>query len=713
MRFMPFQIILPHMMPSKVPLTLETPIQYVKGVGPKLAAIFKTRNIHTVGDFIHWFPRTWQDNRHVRRFADIVPGRAVVVLAEIVSKRAIPLRRRNSRFYEVTLTDGSDFIFCKFFKAPYKGWFNSLTVGKSVEVRGTAAFYRNRLEFHHPQIFPFEGEPPEVEERFLLPVYTETEGVSQTKIRKIMTFLLEALELLKEELEWLPLWLREEYQLVDRLTALREIHDPNLKFAEDYFTFKTPYQKRLIFDEFFELQIYLALKQKGWQLGKAPEIPLAPVVLEELESKLPFQMTGAQKKVLKQICSDMNSHRPMHRLLQGDVGSGKTLVALMAALTAAKAGFQTAFMVPTEILAEQHYTNGFRFLEPFGVKVEKLTGKMKAKDKRVVLAAIKSGFCDICIGTHALIQEGVEFHNLGLVIVDEQHRFGSHQRAVLKSKGRHPHFLVMTATPIPRTLSLALYGDLEVSLIDEMPPGRKPIVTRRTFYSRRPKVFDFLKEQVEKGRQGYVVYPLVEESEVLDLQNAMEQYEALQKGYPTIRWGLLTGRMSAMEKIDMMDQFRKNKIQVLVATTVIEVGVDVPNATMMIVENGERFGLSQLHQLRGRVGRGREESYCVIVLGKQFSAEARERAEIMEKTTDGFKIAEKDLEIRGPGEFLGSRQSGLPGFKMAHLIRDGEVLALAKRAAFDLISKDPDLKDDHHFSARKKFLELSKTVRPG
>ena len=692
---------------------LDTPIQYVKGVGPKLAAVFKIRSIYTVRDFIHWLPRIWQDNRHVRRFADIMPGRSVVVLAEIARKTVIPLRRRNTRFYEVVISDGSDFIVCKFFRAPYRGWFNSLVVGKSVEVRGVTSFYRNKLEFHHPQIFPFEGDPPEVEERFLLPIYTETEGVSQNKIRKIMAFLLEALMPLKEEMEWLPLWLREKYDLVDRLSALRGIHDPDLNLADDYLNYQTPYQKRLIFDEFFELQIYLALKKKGWRLGEAPQVPAAPSTLAELEKKLPFQMTGAQKKVLNHICSDMNSNRSMHRLLQGDVGSGKTLVALMAALTAAKAGFQTAFMVPTEILAEQHYTNGFHFLEPFGVKVEKLTGKMKAGEKRVVLSAVQSGFCDICIGTHALIQEGVKFHNLGLVIVDEQHRFGSHQRAVLKSKGRHPHFLVMTATPIPRTLSLALYGDLEVSLIDEMPPGRKPVVTRRTFYSRRSRVFDFLKEQVEKGQQGYVVYPLVEESETLDLQNAMEQYESLQKEYPTIRWGLLTGRMSAGEKIDVMDRFRKNDIQVLVATTVIEVGVDVPNATVMIVENGERFGLSQLHQLRGRVGRGGDRSYCVIILGKHFSPEARDRAEIMEKISDGFKIAEKDLEIRGPGEFLGSRQSGLPGFKLAHLIRDGEILALAKRAAFDLISKDPDLKDPIHLSARKKFLELSQTVRPG
>ena len=699
---------------TKPPLTLDTPLQYVKGVGPKMARIFKMRSLHTAGDFIHWFPRTFQDNRHIQKFSDITPGRPVTALAKIAGKRSYPLRRRNTNFYELTLSDGSDFIACKFFRSPYRGWFQSLTPGQSVEVRGTASFYRNRLEFHHPQIFPFEeGKAPQTEERFLLPLYTETEGVSQNKIRKIMTFILEELSPLRDNMEWLPLWLRKKYGLKDRWSALKEIHNPDQSLADKYLNFKTPCQIRLAFDEFFELQIYLALKKKGWSRGEAPEIPTDETAVEELEKKLPFRMTGAQRKVLNRIFDDIKSRRPMHRLLQGDVGSGKTLVALATALTAAKAGFQTALMVPTEILAEQHYTVAFRFLEPFGVKVEKLTGKMKAKEKRVALSAVKSGFCDICIGTHALIQEEVAFHNLGLVVIDEQHRFGSHQRAVLKSKGSHPHFLVMTATPIPRTLSLALYGDLEVSVIDEMPPGRRPVTTRRTFYNKRTQVFDFLQEQVKKGRQGYVVYPLVEESETLDLQNAVEQYESLQKNYPTVRWGLLTGRMSAVEKQDVMERFRGNDIQVLVATTVIEVGVDVPNATMMIVENGERFGLSQLHQLRGRVGRGGEQSYCVIVLGQKFSPSAKERAGIMEKTSDGFEIAEKDLELRGPGEFLGSRQSGLPGFKIASLIRDGEILATAKRAAFDLIAKDPELKDPIHRPAREKFLKISETVRPG
>ena len=422
-----------------------------------------------------------------------------------------------------------------------------------------------------------------------------------------------------------------------------------------------------------------------------------------MEERLPFQLTSAQRKVLEHIFQDLSQIHPMHRLIQGDVGCGKTLVALMAALVCGRAGFQTAFMVPTEILAEQHYMNALKFLEPFGLKVEKLTGRLKAGQKRTITGALKAGFCHVCIGTQALLQEEVDFHKLGLVIVDEQHRFGAHQRAVLKGKGEHPHFLVMTATPIPRTLSMVLYGDLEVSVIDELPLGRKPIITRRTFSKKRREVFDFLREHILRGRQGYVVYPLVEESETLDLKNAVDQYEKLKEEYKEFQWGLLTGRMSADEKKSVMDKFRKNEIQVLVSTTVIEVGVDVPNANVMIIEHGERFGLSQMHQLRGRVGRGAFRSYCIIVLGEHFSAESKERAYIMQKTSDGFKIAEKDLELRGPGELLGEKQSGLPGFKTAHLIRDSQILYKAKEAALDLVSVDPDLEKPEHKSFKIRF----------
>ena len=694
-------------------LEWDTPLQFVKGVGPKLAEIFKGRSLLTVNDFIHKFPRGYQDNRVLSRLRDIVPNQPLIVVAEVVRKRIIPLRGRNTRIYEIVLGDGSLLVPCKFFKLPYKNWFNFLRVGERVEVRGKATSYRNRMEFHHPQIFPASPEETADKKDLVLALYSEIETVSQHKIQSIMQEIFSRLTISESDVEWLPLWMTKKYNLVSRLKALKGIHFPDTHRIDEYLNFQTEFQKRLIFDEFFELQFYFALKNQGWKLGTAPQIPIDRTILLEGEGQLPFSLTLAQKKVLEEIFSDISSQHPMHRLIQGDVGCGKTVVALIAALICAKAGYQTAIMVPTEILAHQHYKTAHHFLEPFGVKVEKLTGKMKSAEKRTVKGVLNSGFCHVCIGTHALIQENVQFHNLAFVIVDEQHRFGAHQRALLKSKGGHPHFLVMTATPIPRTLSLVLYGDLDISIIDELPPGRIPVTTRRVFPSKRKEVFDFLKQQVQKGRQAYVVYPLVEESENLDLKNAVDQYEKLKSHYKDLNWGLLTGRMNAEEKQWVMDRFLKGEIQVLVSTTVIEVGVDVPNASVMVIENAERFGLSQMHQLRGRVGRSSHKSYCIVILGDRFSKESSERAYTMQSTSDGFKIAEKDLEIRGPGEFLGSRQSGLPSFHLAHLIRDAKHLSLAKKAAFDLISMDPQLEKSEHQKIKHKFKELSLSIRPG
>ena len=551
--------------------------------------------------------------------------------------------------YEILISDGTAVVTCKFFRMPYRQWFNSLRVGEKVEVRGTASLYRGELEFHHPQIFPASKMEEFQPQDLLLPVYTETESLSQNKIRQIMGTLLNAMEPFGKQLEYLPEWIRKKHSLMDRWTALKGFHKPDLSRIDSYLQFQTPFQERIIFDDFFELQLYLAFKRQGWQSETAAAISIDRAAVREFQQSLPFKLTYSQRKVLGSVFQDLARDKPMHRLIQGDVGCGKTLIALMAAFVCAKAGFQTAFMVPTEILAEQHFINALKFFQPFGLRVEKLTGKMKAAKKRAGLEVLKSGLCSVCIGTHALIQEEVDFHKLGLVIVDEQHRFGAHQRAILKSKGKHPHFLVMTATPIPRTLSMALYGDLEVSVIDELPPGRKNIVTRRVFAKKRPEVFSFLREQVLKGRQGYVVYPLVEESETLDLKNAIDEYEKLKEEYKDFKWGLLTGRMSSEEKQEVMSRFRKNEIQALVSTTVIEVGLDVPNANIMIIEHAERFGLSQMHQLRGRVGRGTFQSYCIVILGERFSEEAKQRAYIMQQTSDGFKIAEKDLELRGPG----------------------------------------------------------------
>ncbi len=695
-------------------MDLETPLQYVRGVGPQLAELFKRSSLLTVQDFINNFPRGYQDNRALSSLAEIVPQQAVIVKADILQKSVIPLRGKNKKMYEIILGDGFRSVSCKFFKLPYRRWFNSLRAGDRVELRGKAVFYRNRLEFHHPQIFPAGPEESVEEKDLILPLYSEVAQVSQNKIRNIMREIFTGLQPeAKEKEEWLPQWLRKKCLLPTRFQALKGIHFPEADSIDAYLSFQTEFQKRLIFDEFFELQFYFALKNQGWKTGKAKKISIDRPALLKMENSLPFSLTSAQKKVLEAIFSDLASDHPMHRLIQGDVGCGKTAVALMAALACAKAGGQTAIMAPTEILAHQHYKSARRFLEPFGVKVEKLTGKMKPADKRAIKGVLNSGFCHVCIGTHALIQENVQFYNLAFVVVDEQHRFGAHQRALLKSKGGHPHFLVMTATPIPRTLSLALYGDLDVSVIDEQPPGRQPITTRRVFPAKRKEVFDFLEKQAQKGRQAYVVYPLVEESEHFDLKNAVNQYEKLKSHYKDLRWGLLTGRMSAEEKQSKMERFLRGEIQVLVSTTVIEVGVDAPNATMMVIENAERFGLSQMHQLRGRVGRGAHKSYCVVILGERFSKEASERAYIMQTVSDGFQIAERDLAIRGPGEFLGSRQSGYLGFKLAHLIRDAKILSLAKKAAFDLVSMDPKLEKPEQEKIKHKFKELSQSIRPG
>ena len=703
--------------PKKNYLQLDTPLQFVKGVGPDLAQVFKKKSLSVVAQLIHWLPRGYQDNRVLSSLREIVPGKMIIVRADLLKKNIIHLRGGSRKIYEIVLGEGPYFVSCKFFKLPYKTWFNNLRIGDRVELRGKAVFYRNRMEFHHPQIFPAGPEEEKIDGGGKEPVsalYSEIDSISQNKLRAIIQEIFKSLDpACYREMEWLPEWMRKKYQLLSISEALRGVHFPDSGKIESYLNFKTAAQQRLIFDEFFELQLYFALKNEGWKSGRAVKIPIDRTTLKAMEQSLPFALTSAQKKVLETIFSDLNSSSPMHRLLQGDVGCGKTVVALMSALACAKAGFQTAIMAPTEILARQHYKNALKFLEPFGLKVELLTGKMKLRQKRAVTGALRSGFCPVCVGTQALIQENVEFHRLAFVVIDEQHRFGAEQRAILKSKGQQAHFLVMTATPIPRTLSLALYGDLDISVIDEMPPGRIPVLSRRVFPQQRKEVFDFLRTQIKEGRQGYVVYPLVEESEALDLKNATEQYEKLKSHYSDIQWGLLTGRMSPEEKQSVMDRFVEGEIQALVSTTVIEVGVDVPNASVMLIENAERFGLSQMHQLRGRVGRGQHKSYCVIALGEGFSKEASQRAYIMQKSSNGFEIAEKDLEIRGPGEFLGSRQSGLPGFKTANLIRDAGELGKAKSAAFDLISKDPGLKDPLHEKMRIKFKELSSSVRPG
>ena len=689
-------------------LDWDTSLQYVKGIGPKLSEILRKDQLYTVEDFFLKLPRSYQDNRYVKDFDNIAPDQNIVVVARIVKKTQIPLRS-GRKFYEVLITDGSEFLSCKFFRTPYKGWFSSLKINSLVEVRGRVSSYKNKMEFSHPQMFPYEKQEENQETDVLLPIYTDINKLSQNKIRKIMEIISENI---KDKSDWMPKWIKEKYKLMDNFESLKKIHFPESQLVESYLNYKTQAQKRFIFNEFFELQFMLFFKRKFDFQHKRAKILVDSQLLKKLYSRLAFELTEDQKQSLEDIFSDLKTGKPMYRMLQGDVGCGKTLVALATSLVCAQKSGQVAFMVPTEILAEQHYAQARKLLEPLGINVHKLTSKMKSSEKQQTLKQIKSGECQICIGTQALIQKGVEFNNLSLVITDEQHRFGAHQRALLTWKGDRPHFLIMTATPIPRTLSLALYGDLDISIIKEFPKGRGQLITKATSYKKRKQVFDFLSEEVKKGRQAYIVYPLIEESESLDLQDATYQYQILSQSYPSIRFAILTGKTKPEEKQKIMQEFRENKINALVSTTVVEVGLDVPNATIMVIENAERFGLSQMHQLRGRVGRGQHKSYCVIVLGPHAQDLAKQRARFMQACKDGFQIAEKDLELRGAGDLLGNRQSGFSHFKMASLIRDVAILAEAKEAVQNLIKKDPFLKNKEHAFLKNKFKTLYHNISP-
>ncbi len=683
-------------------LQFDTEVQYVKGVGPKLGDLLRRRGIARVQDLLENFPRTYEDRRAVRSIQSLVPDQLVSIKARVLKISSMEMGKSKRRMWEVTVGDGSGRIACKFFRIPYKGYFERFQPMQEVRVIGKVTHYRGVTQFHHPDIHAIQ-ENEEIENA-LVAIYSEIEGLTSAKIARLVKT-----ALVQEIPEPLPAMILNKYSLIGLSKALHEVHEPPPDQGDLFLKFEAPAQKRVIFDEFFLIELHLAAKKAG--LEKEMSIPIAAsgVWCEKLKAGLEFELTAAQLRAYAEVVRDLQRPHPMHRLVQGDVGSGKTLVALMAAAFAAEGGIQTALMVPTEILAEQHFANASARLGPLGMKVAMLTSQIKGKERVAVLEGLKNGEIHLCIGTHALIQDDVEFKALGLVIVDEQHRFGVEQRNKLKRKGVSPHFLVMTATPIPRTLAMTVYGDLDVSVIDELPKGRQPIVTRKTFQSKRDLVMGFVKDHVAQGRQAYIVYPLVEESETMDYKNALDEFEKVTAEFPQFKIGLLHGRMKSQEKDDVMRRFRAGEIQILVATTVIEVGVDVPNATIMVIEHAERFGLSQLHQLRGRVGRGAHKSYCVLVLGYALSEDATQRAEIMERTSDGFKIAEADLELRGPGEFMGTRQSGLPGFKMANLVRDVRILQQAREAAFELAKSDPGLVKPEHALLRTKLDVLLKT----
>jgi ATP-dependent DNA helicase RecG len=530
----------------------------------------------------------------------------------------------------------------------------------------------------------------------LVPVYSSTEGLPQRSLRALMWRVVEGFA--DQITETLPEPIRQRRRLLDLVAAVRHAHFPPTERA------RLEARQRLTFDDFLWLQVGLAILRS--RTARARGISMTPrgALVAALRASLPFTLTRAQERVWEEIRVDMAAPYPMHCLLQGDVGSGKTIVAALAVSTAVEAGYQAAVMAPTEILAEQHFMTFRQLLAPLGVEATLLTASVKTRERGVRRATIASGGIACVVGTHALLEQ-VEFRRLGLVVVDEQHRFGVRQRARLQAKGEHPDVLVMTATPIPRTLALTLYGDLDVSVIDALPPGRRPVTTVRRPEARRARIYAFLREQIAAGRQAYVVYPLVEESEAVDLKAATDMARRLQTDvFPDLTVGLLHGRLGLEDKEAIMRRFKAGEIHVLVSTTVIEVGIDVPNASVMLIEHAERFGLSQLHQLRGRIGRGPWKSYCILMVGGRLSGDAERRVAAMEQTSDGFRIADVDLELRGPGEFFGTRQSGMPEFRVANLVRDAAVLEEARREALALIGADPDLRQPAHQGLRRALL---------
>ena len=747
----------------------STPVQYVKGIGPRIAEILATKGIATADDLLHYLPFRYEDRLNPRGIAELRAGEMATVIAEVRTSGLF--RTRRMPIFQMTAGQGRARLKCIWFNAAYLK--DKFQPGQMLALYGRVEESRGELQLVQPQFeFLGEAEGEEAEQKAaesleigrIVPIY-ESAGQGRLTSKWFRRTIRTALENLTPELpESIPLAVRKRLDLLPSREALWKVHWPEAGESFQYLQgSRTPAHIRLIFEELFFIELGLELKRREQKRQTGIEFELNDRVREAIKKILPFHPTGAQKRTLKEIASDMEKPYPMRRLLQGDVGSGKTLVAFEAAIVAIENGYQVALMAPTEILAQQHYFSAGQILEPSGYRIVLLTGSLESDRKREIRRHIAQGNAQLVIGTHALIEQKVEFEKLGLVIVDEQHRFGVLQRFKLMKKsgdqldrrgtgvspvrtatshvgtaavGRpgtvhmrkealggqsdghvetealvrpstvhvgtdtpvrpaerssatsaEPDVLVMTATPIPRTLALTLYGDLDISVLDEMPPGRTPIVTRRVGDERADEVWQFVRKQVAAGHQAYVVYPVIEENEETELKAAMKMYGELSKKiFPDLNVAVLHGRMEPDLKEQVMRLFQKGKIQILVATTVIEVGVDVPNAAVMVIEHAERFGLAQLHQLRGRIGRGAAKSYCILMTSGKVSEEADRRLDAMVRTTDGFQIAELDLEMRGPGEFFGTRQAGMPSFQVANLIRDRDLLELAKKEAAAVLS---------------------------
>ncbi|RJQ13322.1 MAG: ATP-dependent DNA helicase RecG [Nitrospiraceae bacterium] len=678
--------------------TKDTPVQYVKGVGPARARLLERLGIGTLEEMLFYFPWRYEDRRDLKKISDLRYGNIETTMCEVVSAEVITTPKKRMKIFELTVTDKTGFLKSKWFNQPYlERYFKR---GQKVILSGAVKgnpYSMTGAEMENPDFELVGEEDTFIHTSRIVPVYKATEGISPKQIRTLMFSAVNNYLSIIDD--YLPEDILKRNGLEPLRRAVKETHFPE-EFSDINVLNRasSPAHKRLAFDEFFLLELGLALLKKRETLEKGISFEDKGVLVNRFLKSLPFELTGAQKRTIDRIKDDMLRPLPMNRLVHGDVGCGKTVVALVSMLIAVENGYQACLMAPTEILAEQHFINIHGVVEALGLNAVLLTSGSKGKS----LDDISQGSAQIIIGTHALIQEQVKFKNLGLAIIDEQHRFGVVQRADLRSKGPNPDILIMTATPIPRTLALTLYGDLDISIIDELPAGRKPVITKVFFPNQKDRIYSLIKDELAKGRQVYIVYPLIEESEKLDLKSAIEGYEAFRKICPENKIGLVHGKMHRDERETVMAQFKSGNIDILVATTVIEVGIDVPNASLMLIVHAERFGLAQLHQLRGRTGRGAHDSYCLLMAYPPFSEEAKRRLKAMESTGDGFKIAEEDLAIRGPGDFFGTRQSGIPDLKIADIIRDINVLENARKEAFAFIDTGPDF---------NKYPLLSKTLK--
>lgn len=666
---------------------LSMSVQYVKGVGPKKYSRLKKLNIYTLLDLFYFIPRDYEDRTNFTALREASLGEKVSLDIEITGHPTIMRPRKNMSILKVPFKDRSGIGNLVWFNQDYLK--DKFLIGEKLVVNGKINRIGSELQIVNPV---FEKESSKDKIGRILPIYPLTEGLTNNDIIKIIhNVLKENLDSLEDNL---PMDLMQRYRLVGIKEAIRNIHFPKNK--NEIIEAK----RRLAFEELLTLQLGLfILKNKSYVQNDGIEFPKRNEVHDFIES-LPFKLTNAQLKVFDEINFDMENNKQMNRLVQGDVGSGKTIVGVIAMYKAVVSGYQAAFMAPTEILASQHYESLVNFFSGYNIKCELLIGSISNKKKEAILRDLKEGNIDIIIGTHAIIQENVEFNRLGLCITDEQHRFGVKQRAILSQKGNNPDILVMTATPIPRTLALILYGDLDISIIDELPPGRKIIETYAVGTDMIDRINKFVEKQIIEGRQAYVVCPLIEESENLSIEAAEEIYLNMKDNiFKDFNVGLLHGKMNSKDKDSIMESFKNKDLDILVSTTVIEVGVNVPNANIMVIYNAERFGLAQLHQLRGRVGRGEYQSYCILINASNNPV-ARERMRIMQNSLDGFKISEKDLELRGPGEFFGTRQHGLPELKVANLIQDMEILKIAQKEASNILNLDPNLNNDKYIKIK-------------